>query len=180
LAPIYLPAIGKSIVVSDKLEKSDAILVLSGDSPKGERTLQAVRLFKQRWAPSLIFSGNTIAWQTNLADIMEKEALSMDINEKSIIKFKHKADSTLEEARLLKPFLISKKIKKIVVVTSNFHSRRAKRVLSNVYGSSIKIIIYPIKDSFYYNDPADWWKNRRYAKTFVEELIKTVWSYFER
>ncbi|KKR38754.1 MAG: hypothetical protein UT71_C0008G0001, partial [Parcubacteria group bacterium GW2011_GWF2_40_10] len=50
------------LVVQDKPEKSDVILVLAGDS-NGERVDQAVKLYKEGYAPKILMSGGPIIWK---------------------------------------------------------------------------------------------------------------------
>ena len=45
--PVYLRALGRLMVVSDPLEKSDTIIVLDGDYPQDERLLHALQLWKK-------------------------------------------------------------------------------------------------------------------------------------
>lgn len=177
--PIYLRAMGNFLIVGDELQKADAILVLSGDNPKGERLKYGVKLLKDKWADKLVLSGNYIAWETNLADIMERQSVSLGVDKNKIIKVRHRADSTLEESRLIAKKLQAQGIKKIIVVTSNFHTRRARRVLNKGFNGKIRIIIYSITDTYYFPDPDNWWKSRIQAKTLVLEMFKNLWSVLE-
>ena len=45
--PVYLSVLGHLMVVSDPIEKSDAIIVLDGDYPQDERLLHALQLWKE-------------------------------------------------------------------------------------------------------------------------------------
>ena len=51
-------------MVSDPLEKSDAIVVLDGDSSQDERLLHAVQLWRSGYAPKVILSAKLAEWQT--------------------------------------------------------------------------------------------------------------------
>lgn len=177
--PIYLRAIGNSVIVSNKLRKSDAILVLSGDNPNGDRVRDGVKLLKAKWANIIVLSGNNIAWQTNLADVMEKQALYLGVSKKDIIKVRHKADSTLEESQAIVKILKKRGISKVILVTSNFHSRRAARIISRGFNGKVEFIVYAVKDKYYYPDPSNWWKSRIQVKTLFFELVKTIWSFLE-
>lgn len=178
--PIYLRAIGNFVIINDKIEKADAILVLSGDNPSGDRLKNGIKLLKDKWANKLVLSGNFIAWQTNLADIMEKQALYLGANKENIIKIRHRSDSTSEESKKLLKVFKQFHIKKVIFVTSNYHTKRAKRILNRGFNDEIELLAFPVKDTYFYPDPDNWWKSRIQAKTLLQELTKTVWSYLEK
>lgn len=179
LHPLYLPWLGRTLVVNDKLTKADVIFVPAGDNSQGNRTKMAISLYKKGWAKRLLLSGDDIAWRTNSADIMEKQALYYGVPKESIIKIEHNADSSLAESRIVKKVLIKHKIDSVILVTSNYHSKRAKRLAGKGFGDKIDLTVYPVKDNQYYPDPDSWWKSRRQAKTFIQETLKTLWSYIE-
>lgn len=177
--PVYLRAIGRSVIVNDKLQKADAVLVLSGDNPKGDRLKAGVKLLKNKWADKLVLSGNYIAWETNLADIMQRQAIRLGVKKDRIIKIKHESDSTIDERETIIKVLERNKIKSIILVTSNFHTKRASRILKESFRDKIKFTVHAVRDKYYYPNPDNWWKSRIQAKTLFLELVKTGWSYFE-
>lgn len=177
--PIYLRAIGNFVIINDKLEKADAILVLSGDNPNGDRLKNGIKMLKSKWANRLVVSGNDIAWRTNVADIMEKQALYLGAKKQNIIKVRHRSDSTSQESKKLLQVFKRSHIKKVILVTSNYHTRRAKRILNKAFNNEIELLAFPVHDTYYYPDPDNWWKSRIQAKTLLLELTKTIWSYLE-
>jgi uncharacterized SAM-binding protein YcdF (DUF218 family) len=65
----------------------------------------------------------------------------------------------------------------IIVVTSNFHSRRAGiiwRRVSRQEHAAMRIWIEGVPDPVF--RPKRWWANRLYAKTWFLEFTKLVWS----
>jgi len=67
-------ALGSWLATEDPLAKSDAIVAISGDT--GARTDTAVRLWKDGWAPVIIFSGAAIDPESvSSAEIMRREAV---------------------------------------------------------------------------------------------------------
>ena len=67
----------------------------------------------------------------------------------------------------------------IVVVTSNYHSRRARmlwRRMLRQQNSGIQFCLYQISDSEF--QPQGWWHTRLYAKTWFFEFTKLVWAVF--
>jgi uncharacterized SAM-binding protein YcdF (DUF218 family) len=62
----------------------------------------------------------------------------------------------------------------VILVTSNFHTGRAKRVFEKVAGpAGPRFLASPARDGTF--EPEGWWTRRRDAKTFVLEVIKTAW-----
>ena len=95
-----------------------------------------------------------------------------------ILAVKHNAESTREEADAVVPVLKGKGLKEVILVTSNYHTARAKRIFTKAAGpSGPTFLASPVKEDNF--DPEGWWKKRRHTKTFVYEAIKTVWSAIE-
>src|SRR6266542_2939374 len=66
--------IGSWLAVEDPLAKSDAIVAISGDT--GARAETAIALWKQGYAPIIVFSGAAIDPESvSSAEIMRREAL---------------------------------------------------------------------------------------------------------
>ncbi len=91
------------------------------------------------------------------------------------------ADSTLEEARLLHRCLRRRSFDSIVVVTSNFHTRRTRMIWRRelAYGSSpnAALAVHGVLDGTF--EVEGWWRNRRYAKTWLFETTKMGWYLVE-
>jgi len=172
--PNILRTIGNYLIISDPLEKSDAILVLSGDTTKGERVAEAVKLFKKGYGKYLVLSGNKIAWDTYAVEPMKKEATSLRIPEHSIITIKSEAHSTIEEAKIILGVFKERHFKSMILVTSSYHTRRAKWIFLKVFnGSSIKISACPANNVEY--DADRWWQKRESAKSLFYEYTKLIW-----
>ena len=172
--PNILRAIGNYLILSDPLEKSDVILVLSGDTNKGERVTEAVKLFKKGYGKYLVLSGNKIAWDTYAADLMKKQAISLRVPEHSIIAIRNEAHSTIEEAKIILDVFKERHFKSVILVTSSYHTKRAKWIFSKVFnGSNIKISASPANDVEY--DADHWWQKRESAKILFYEYTKLIW-----
>jgi uncharacterized SAM-binding protein YcdF (DUF218 family) len=172
--PNIMMKIGNYLIVSDKLEKCDAILVLAGDNAKGERVIEGAKLFKEGYGNYLILDGTDIGWNTSSADIMEKQALSLNVPSSAIIPVRMDESSTIGEAKASRKFLEKKNFKSLILVSSSYHTRRAKWIFSKVFSETdIKIFAHPSKDSEY--NPDKWWKERTSAKHVFYEYTKLIW-----
>jgi uncharacterized SAM-binding protein YcdF (DUF218 family) len=166
------------LITDDPLHPADAILVLGGGTREGNRVQHAVELFKRGLAPLLVMSGTPMGFRTHEADVMQRHAESLGVPSARILTVKHDSDSTKEEAGAVVPVLIRRGLKDVILVTSNYHTARAKRIFERAAGpDGPHFRASAANDGLY--DPEEWWMRRRYAKTFVYEALKTVWSAIE-
>jgi uncharacterized SAM-binding protein YcdF (DUF218 family) len=174
LAGIYLarhPLLrfaGESLVVEDSLEKSDAIIILSDDNFYGDRATRAAEIFRQGLAPVVVASGIRLRPYAGIAELMAHDLFDRGVPKESIITFPQDADNTREEAEALKKLLQAKRWKSVIIVTSNFHTRRAKYICGKVLGNQITIRMAAARDADY--DPAHWYEHRKSVKRFVHEF----------
>ena len=174
LAGIYLarhPLLrfaGESLVVEDPLEKSDAIIILSDDNFYADRATRAAEIFRQGLAPVVVASGVRLRPYAGIAELMSHDLFDRGVPKDRIITFPQDADNTREEAEALKKFLQTKKWKSVIVVTSNYHTRRARYICRKVFGNSITVRMAAARDADY--DPAQWYEQQRSVKRFVREV----------
>lgn len=124
----------------DKLEKSDSIIVLTGNG--WERTKFAVDLFHQKWAPTITMVGST---GSRPAPEMADYAQQHGIPKKNITIEINSRNSQQNAENIL---MLAKKNGwgKIILVTSPHHQLRAHLTFSKtkkLLGSEVKIINYP-------------------------------------
>jgi uncharacterized SAM-binding protein YcdF (DUF218 family) len=176
--PMGLKALGAALITDDPLHPADAILVLAGESREGDRVRHAVRLFKRGLAPLLVLSGTPMGFRTHEADVMRRHAEFLGVPSNRILTVRQNGDSTKDEAGVLVPILKRRGMKEVILVTSNYHTARAKRIFERAAGPhSPHFLASPVNDGLF--EPDGWWMRRRYAKTFVYETLKTVWSAIE-
>lgn len=183
---LYLPALAKFLICSDPLEHADAIVVLAGDDVSGDRVKEAVSLVRQGWSDQLIFTDAPIAWHVNSWDVMSGQARELGIPSDKIVEVRGDSpagrgqllDSTLSESRLVLAACKARGFKTLIIVTSNYHTRRARRIYNDLFkGSGIRVLIHPSLDDEYRVDR--WWTRRADARTWLLEIEKTAFSYLE-
>jgi uncharacterized SAM-binding protein YcdF (DUF218 family) len=184
--PLYLPFFGEFLISADPLEKADAIIILAGDDTAGSRVSEAVSLWRGGWAPVLVVSEAPIAWGVTSADVARQQALALGIPMTQIIDVPGQSpagrglllDSTLSESRLLLAECRKRNFKTVIVVTSNFHTRRAKRIFDRLFrDAGIRVLIHPSVDTSFRVD--HWWTRRADARMWWLEMQKLVFSYLE-
>jgi uncharacterized SAM-binding protein YcdF (DUF218 family) len=62
-------------------------------------------------------------------------------------------------------------VKRVILVTSNYHTRRAGSIFRRA-APDLEFYVVASPDEFF--NPDSWWKNREASKTFIFEWMKTV------
>ncbi len=136
---IFLSGIGllRLYPIDEDPIQADAILVLGcaanqDGSPSPllrSRVEKGVELWHRGYANRLIFTGAAVANSSVEAEVMANLALSLGVPNDKIVK-DTKARSTVENALQTAEILTALNFKKALVVTSPFHTRRARYLFS--------------------------------------------------
>lgn len=154
---------------------ADALVVVSGgDTPA--RTSEGIKLYKQGWADTLIFSGaaQDQSGPSN-AEAMEKQAIAEGVPEDVIITEEF-SRTTAENAQNTSEFIVRQDIKRVILVTSAYHQRRASLEFGSRLGDTVKIVNHPVaKDKqwpgfWWWTTPRGWW-------LATSELVKIIAFY---
>ena len=167
LGIIALRGLGSFLVHEDPLEKADGIMILGGTMY--ERQLEAVDLYKDGWAPRLFMLREVSDWgEVELrnrgikylsvvdaqVDVMERLGVP-----RSRMTILDRANSTAQEAGILRDVAAREKLTKVIIVTSKQHTRRARLVINRrMRDIGVKVIVRP---SRYDRSNVDrWWTER--------------------
>ncbi len=165
-----LGALGAHLVQASPPQKADAALVLAGDG-WGYRILTAAQLERDGFVPKVLVSGPDGAYGLHECDLAIPFAVKRGYPESYFVHLEHSARSTQTEAEAVLPVIRSMGIKRLIVVTSNFHTRRAGAIFRKL-APDLTILMVAAPDK---NFTADgWWHNREGEKTFLMEWEKTV------
>ena len=174
--PVWLGWAGNFLVKTDPLEAADIIVALAGDG-SGRRLLRAAELVEQGYAPRVLIPGPRTAYGARESDLAlefaRREGLDMEVLE----GFPVDVTSTLEELAFVDRELQRRGVKKALVVTSNFHTRRARNIYRKHTSGAIEYIFVAADSPRF--DPDSWWKTRDGKEVLVIEYIKTLNSWFE-
>ena len=162
---------GRYLVHSQSPEIADAVLVLAGDY-RGGRMRKAAELVRAGYAPIALVSGPYEMYGMNEAELAIQYAVRQGAPASYFEPVHIRAYSTLEEAHAFVPELRKRNIRKLLLVTSNFHTRRAGRIFGQVLGPSVAIRTVAAGDPFF--QPDSWWHNREGQKTLFYEYSKTL------
>lgn len=162
-------SLGKFLIVSDELEKADAIVVFSGDN--GPRTEEAVRLLKEGYGDYLLLSGGKVYDYVTMASLMKEHAIKLGIDEDKIL-VEDKASSTYENAIFSKEIIEDHNFDSIILVTSEYHTRRTKLTMEKVLKDlDVKVMMaYSKEEEFNTN----WWTSGESILITISEYLKLL------
>jgi uncharacterized SAM-binding protein YcdF (DUF218 family) len=166
----WLGAAGAFLVSASEPAPSDGILVLAGDSD-GNRIRRAAEIAKAGFAPKVYMSGPRPIYGVSEAVLAINEAVREGFEARLFEALDMPSSSTEEEAHVLVPLLRQRGVKTLMVVTSNYHTRRAGRIW-RAAAPEMSIRMVAAKDSFF--SPGAWWKSRNGRKVAFYEWVKTL------
>jgi uncharacterized SAM-binding protein YcdF (DUF218 family) len=178
---LLLPRAGAWLVVADRLEKSDAIVVLGGTMY--ERPLEAIELLNDGWAPRIYLFREIADWgevellkrgvpYTRSVDVQIDAMVRLGVP-RDAIRVLDQANSTAEESTHVLGLVTREKYSRVIVVTSKQHTRRARLVKRRrLDGTGVEVIVRP---SRYDLSPVDrWWSNRSTLRFTVFEAQRLL------
>ena len=174
----WLPGFGYALIHDEGPAKADIAVVLAGDS-YGHRILKAAELVRAGYVPIVLVSGPAGAYGHHESDLAIPFAVSHGFPAEWFIDFPHQALSTREEVATILPELRRRNVKIFLLVTSDYHTARARRIFlaeerASGGGPQIRTVAAP--DEFFRAD--SWWRNRESQKTVFFEWSKTVATVF--
>lgn len=175
-AGLWLPAIGRALVYDEGPAPADAAVVLAGDY-SGHRMNGAADLARKGLVPVVLVSGPEGMYGDNEADAAIRYIVAKGCAAERFTPVRHSANSTREEARVMLAELARRNVRRVDIVTSNFHTRRARRIYLEVErerGGGPAIHMVATSDPHY--DPLAWWCTREGLKIAFLEWTKTITS----
>jgi uncharacterized SAM-binding protein YcdF (DUF218 family) len=167
--------IGYFLSPQDQLRHADLIVAISGGETP-ERTREAVLLYREGYAPRLLFSGAAAdrSGPSNAA-AMRSDAISQGVPANAIL-IEEDSTTTTENAADAAPIIHSINAHTIILVTSPYHQRRASLSFHEILGPSVTIINHSAADSVWRK--STWWRQPATIELTFSELQKTlyVWA----
>jgi uncharacterized SAM-binding protein YcdF (DUF218 family) len=166
-----LTSLGSFLVDSQPPQKADLIVVLGGDF-WGPRVLTGAELARLGYAPIALISGPPYHErpQGELAiEFLVKKGYPKELFQ----VFAHHANSTIAEANALRGELARRHVKRVLLVTASYHSRRATIVLT-LFCPGVQFISVPAPDPNYHI--VNWWNDDSSRQLFFSEWTKILGS----
>ena len=174
------PYAGQYLIVDRPLQKADAIVVLAG--AQVDRWLEAVDLYREGLAPLIVMSPGYVdplgddlrARGIRLPrdiDVHRDAMLQLGVPASAIEIMPHGYDNTADEAAGVRTIAQPRGWKRLIVVTSKYHTRRSLFAFNReLRGSGIEV---QVRGSRYDRvQPGGWWRNRSDLRFVVSELQK--------
>jgi uncharacterized SAM-binding protein YcdF (DUF218 family) len=179
--------LGRILVAADTLERCDAIYLLGGNYEV--RAPTAARLFREGWAPVIVTAREPEALdirghaRENFTDITIDilERAGVPANRIVQIKVPGGVRSTADEVRALRNYADVHPLHKVLVVTSAFHTHRARTALRrSLRNKGVELRMYPVEEPKF--QTSNWWLTVfgrkqvgiEYAKFFY--YLATFWG----
>ena len=171
---LWLPSIGRALVHDDGPAAADIAVVLGGDT-WGHRIETAGTLVRRGLVPSVLVSGSPGFYGEHESDLEIPFAVRKGFPAKWFEAFPNDALSTKDEARAILGELRRRGVHRILIVTSDFHSARARRIYlatEKAMGGGPELRMVAAPDEFFRAD--SWWRGRESQKTTFIEWWKTI------
>ena len=165
----WLPVLAWILISAEAPRRADAIFVLGGDQ-YGERILHAAALARQGYAPKVYVSGPSGIFDHYESDLSIEFARRRGYTDVTFLALENDCKSTRDEAERYLPEFRRLGFKRILVVTSNFHTRRSGRIFRAVAQEPEIHMMAAAAREF---RPADWWLRRQDQKNLFMEWSKT-------
>jgi uncharacterized SAM-binding protein YcdF (DUF218 family) len=171
---VWLGAMGSYLVRGEEPFRADIAVVLGGDG-YGNRIVKAAQLVRQGYVPLVLVSGPPGFYDVHENDLAIPFAVRRGYPESWFVPLPVRGRSTSEEAAELLTELSRRQVRRFIVVTSDYHTRRAGRIFHSMAPQAeFRIVAAP--DEFF--TAHGWWKTREGRKQFAFEWLKTVSSWF--
>lgn len=174
LAPVLLitfALIAGRILIVDAPQPSDLILVLAGETDR--RPAHALELLHQGYGKHVLIDvpADTRIYEFSQLDLAQKYVHDLPDSASVSICPIHGL-STREEAHDVEKCLIAERGTSILIVTSDFHTRRALSIFRHeLRGKSFAVAAARNSTEF----GSRWWTHRQWAKTCTGEWLRTIW-----
>lgn len=169
---VLLSVSAEGLVVQDPTLPADAIVVIGGDH-KPSRIRKAVELYSHGYAPIVIISGGARVKEGSdwiiEAELMRYQALGQGLPDQ-IILLETQSTTTVENAFYVAETCRNHGFRRILLVTSPFHSRRAKMIFRDVLDPSVNILVQPALDSGFC--VTCWWQRSDTRLVVLSEYAK--------
>jgi uncharacterized SAM-binding protein YcdF (DUF218 family) len=168
---LFLRPLGTHLVRFDPPVKSDCLLALAGDA-NGQRIMKAGDLYREGYAKRVFVSGAGYTYGVSEDQLAIPFARSKGYTDVPFVGMLNRGRSTVTEVRDVKPKLQAAGCGSVLVITSDFHTRRTGNILAREWGTALphRVTAAPSYDY----DAERWWTDRNYQKTFFFEWTKTV------
>ncbi len=159
------------VLVLDAPQRSDVILVLAGETE--HRPARALELLSQGYGRRVVIDVPAVAKIYGFTQIQLAERYVQSLPQAASVAIcPIDGLSTRDETRDAERCVEREGGNRILIVTSDFHTRRALTIFRHkIRGKSFSVAAAHDETQF----GIRWWTNRQWAKTCLDEWLRVVW-----
>jgi uncharacterized SAM-binding protein YcdF (DUF218 family) len=174
--------VGRWLVVEDPLEKTNAIVVLSGRMPV--RAVGAARLYREGYAPQVWLTHpeepDASLKSLNILDAGEdvfnsRVLVHEGVPASAIVRLEPQINNTADEIRVVAAQLARENGSAVIIVTSKAHTRRVRKLWQKLSGGRGRAIVRATPEDPF--DPAHWWRTSSDVLEVVREGLGLINSW---
>lgn len=172
------------LVVNDPLQPADMIFVLNGDY--NTRPFRASELYEQGLAPVIVIAKAEMLPAEKLGLAPNDTDVSINVMKKLgvppekivVLPVEGGTTSTFDEAIALRQYIESHNIRSLILLTSAFHTRRAKWIFDReLAGLPVRLEVAAVPH--YGFDESNWWQSEDGLITLNNETIKLAYYFLK-
>lgn len=175
---ILLRGAGAYLIIADKLEPANAIVILSGGIES--RMEEALSLYRDGYGKVIILTetGQQLEdFDTLHSNDIRIQLLNNGIPGGNILITDNEVNSTADEAYAVKVLLTNQQFKSAIIISDPYHMRRTAVVFRDIFGDSpVKLIFRPVRGSWY--NSRTWFLKPDGWKFTGMEYLKLIGYYF--
>ncbi len=167
---VFAANAGRMLIV-DSPQPSDVIVVLAGETDR--RPAYALQLLHRGYGHRVLIDVPTAARIYGFTNIQLAEKFIQDLPEPASVGIcPIEGLSTRDESHDVEKCLAHEDGGRILVVTSDFHTRRSLSIFRHELPGKI-LSVAAARDPTQFG--ARWWSHRQWAKTCVDEWLRLLW-----
>ncbi len=180
------PLIADYLVVEKPLEKADAIVILSGAADYAQRARGGAAAFHNGIAQTVLITNDNQrgGWDDKekgnpyFVERMQRTLMEQGVPAESIEILPGNVYSTMDEADLVTRTAGERGYRGLLIVTSDFHSRRALWTFEQAVqknNARLDVGLMPAPAGSRYPDRYTWWLTPRGWRSVAAEYVKFGW-----
>lgn len=187
-SPFVAWCAARFLIVKADVQSPDAIVMLSGSSTYVERAAWAAQLYREGRAPLIVLTNDGLisGWDR----LEERNPYYYELSTRRLEQQGVPADriqlapgqalGTYEESLLVRDYATAHHLKRLLIVTSAYHSRRALWSMRRACeGSGIEVGIDSAPPGWQTPSPWVWWRKRWGWKTVGGEYVKMIYYWIK-
>lgn len=188
---LLAPFLATGLVIEKPLEKADAILVLGGSGTYLERTRKAAEAYQSGTAPKILLTndGEFGAWSRTenknpaFYELARNNLVKLGVPAENIEILEPDVTGTIYEARLLAVKARKDGLKKVLIVTSAYHTSRSLRTFEKVLADEkveTELGIVSPPTGIQTPNPRFWWLKPKGWQMVAGEYLKNAvyWLFY--